>query len=208
MYIQYPNVHICTWQNNTTNPQNAKQLLRLNLTVETELCESWNETRYCVWENTRVWEDLKIKDFKKSKNSYRSACEGQAAVWATFRCQTGNFTRTEATRSNRPKSHFTPSSLDHHLPAGWERSSRRACPSDRRSDEASASRFRWTWSPGSHRGGAGFVAAPCPRSEMGWTSSPLQGEWRRSKDRFVIRILIYFDHDTFLDICVVRDVCM
>lgn len=136
---------------------------------------------------TQVWEDVKIKDFEKSKNSYRSAREGQAAVWATF----SNFTHTKATSSNRSKSHFTPSSLDHHLPAGWERSSRRACPSGRRSDGASASHFRWTWSPGSHRGGAGFVAAPCPRSEMGWTSSPLQGEWRRSKDRFVIRILIW-----------------
>lgn len=90
-------------------------------------------------------------------------------------------------------------SLNHCVPAGWERSSRRASPSGRRSDGPSACRFHWTWFPGSRQGGAGFAAAPCLRSETGWTSSPLQEDRRRRrKDSFTLRTLIKtfcdFDH--------------
>lgn len=66
--------------------------------------------------------------------------------------------------------------ISQRLPAGWGWSSPRLCPSGRWSDEETASHFRWTWSPGSHRDAARSSAALSLRSDSCWTSWPLQQE--------------------------------
>lgn len=103
-------------------------------------------------ERGRGWKSMRT-DFKKSLISLWFAYEDQAAVW-------GCCTLKQHAAISR-------SSLSPYVPVRWEQSSRQACPSGRRSDGTSACHFRWTWSPGSHRGGAGFAAAPCLRSETG-----------------------------------------